>query len=98
VQVCRIFSRANTDVTARLFFDTTHWTGTTNIQLEAEDPTENKVAERQFGRGTAQGSAVRFRAATTGFHSFFVTGGNTPPENNAPSYKLSVTYTAPQTI
>jgi alpha-amylase len=98
VQVCRIFACANTEVTARLFFDNAHWTGATNIELDAEDPTGKKVAGRQFDRGTARGAAIQFRASATGFHGFFVTGGNTPPQNRAPSYKLSVTYTAPQTM
>jgi alpha-amylase len=98
VQVCRIFASANTHVTGRLFFDNAHWTGTTKIELDAEDPTGKKVAGHQFDRGTTQGAAVQFQAAATGFHSFFVTGGNTPPQNRAPSYKLSVTYTGPQAI
>jgi alpha-amylase len=98
VRVCRVFAQTNTDVQARLFFDTSNWTAATNIELDVEDPGSKRIARRQFDRGTAQGSALLFKVENAGFHSFFVQAASTSPENRTPSYRLSVTYTAPQTI
>jgi hypothetical protein len=95
--VCRVFAQANTRLHGRLFFDTSHWTPATAIQLTVEGPDGGKAGEQEFTRGTAQGTAVQFDVRTKGFHSFFIPA-NTPAENKAPSYKLSVTYTAPQTL
>lgn len=98
VLVCRVFAQANTRLHGRLFFDTSHWTPATAIQLTVEGPDGGKAGEQEFTRGTAQGTAVQFDVRTKGFHSFFIQAANTPAENKAPSYKLSVTYTAPQTL
>ena len=98
VLVCRIFVQANTEIQARFFFDASHWTAATAIQVEVEDPGGKQLASQHFDRGSAQGTALRANAAKSGFHGFFMQAANTPAQNKTPGYKLSVTYTAPQTL
>ncbi len=97
IQVCRVFAEANTSIEARFFFDTAHWSAATSIQLELEDPAGSVVTAKKFDQSAAQGAGFRFQAVARGFHSFFVEASSTPPDNKMPSYRLSVTYTAPQT-
>jgi alpha-amylase len=96
--VCRVFVQAKTDIQARFFFDAAHWTPATAIQVEIDDPGGAKLASHQFNQGSAQGATLRATAVKSGFHSLFVQAANTPAQNKTPSYKLSVTYTAPQTL
>lgn len=98
VRVCRIFAGAHTKMEVALFFDTSHWTPATTIQLDVEDPDGSKVGGRKFDRGVAQGSGLQIEAQKKGFCTFLVRSANTPDQNKAPSYKLRVTYTAPQTV
>jgi alpha-amylase len=98
VLVCRVFAGAHTDIRASFFFDASHWAPGTAIQLELDDPDGTRVAGHQFDRGSAQGAALQAQAVKPGFHSFFVQAANTPAQNKTPSYKLTVTYTAPQTL
>ena len=96
--VSRIFVAANTTIEAQFFFDAAHWTAATTIQLDLEDPGGAKVDSATFHQNTAQGTGFRFPARKAGFHSFFVQAANTPAENPQPTYRLRVTYTAPQTM
>jgi alpha-amylase len=95
-QVCRIFAAANTAIDVRFFFDTTHWSGATSIQLDLENPAGVKVDGQAFGQAAVQGSGFKFQVRDRGFHSFFVEAANTPPQNKTPGFRLRVTYTAPQ--
>jgi alpha-amylase len=96
-QVCRIFSEDNTTIEAQFFFDSSRWTPTTSIQLELENPAAASVSLKKFDLTVAQGSGFRLHATDRGFHSFFVQGFNTPPENKTPGFRLRVIYTAPKT-
>jgi len=98
VLVCRVFVQAKTEIQARFFFDGSHWTPATTMQVEVQDPGGTQLASQQFNSGSAQGAALHVTAVKSGFHSFFVQAANTPAQNKMPSYKLSVTYTAPQTL
>jgi hypothetical protein len=98
VLVCRVFAQANTKLDARFFFDTSHWTPATAIEPTVEDPDGGRASGQEFNRGTGQGIGVQLNVRKKGFHSFFVQAANTPTTNKAPSYKLSLTYTAPQTL
>jgi alpha-amylase len=95
VQVCRIFVESNSDVEARLFFDGSHWAQTTSIQLNVVGPDAKPAAGKKYGQN-AQGAALQFRPTLKGFYTFVVQAANTPAQNAAPTYKLRLTYTAPQ--
>jgi alpha-amylase len=95
--VCRIFAETGTAIEAQFFFDTSHWSGTTAIQLELEDPSGANVDTKKYDQAAAQGSGFNFQVRNRGFHSFFVEASNTPPENKTPSFRLHAIYTAPQT-
>ena len=98
VQVCRVFSDAGRNVKAQLFFDTAHWSASTSIQLDAEDPKNKHVAGRRYDRTTAQGTAVEFVAQQKGFCAFFVQTQDAPPQNQENGFKLRLTYSAPPSI
>jgi len=68
VRVCRVFAQANTTIHARFFFDGSHWTPTTAIHLEIEDPEGKQIAGHTFERGTAQGSPVQVEVHHKGFY------------------------------
>ena len=98
VQVCRLFADAHTRIEARLFFDSSHWTQDTTIKLDLEGPDQDHLASKKYDRGTGQGASIQFETAKKGFHTFFVEAANTPDENKQPSFRLRVTYTAPQAL
>ncbi len=98
VPVSRVFAEAKTVVETQFSFDASHWTATTSIQLDLEDPDGAKVSGAKFVQGSPQGSGFKFETKKRGFHSFFVQSANAPAQNSVPSYRLRVTYTAPQTI
>jgi alpha-amylase len=96
--VCRVFVKAASRVEARLFFNPAHWTNSTRIDVDAVGPEGQQLSSRKYDRGTADGASMQFAATATGFHSFFVQAVATPPEDKSPSFRLRVTYTAPQTL
>jgi alpha-amylase len=98
VTVCRVFADAQQEIQAELFFDAAHWTGNTSIHLQLEEPGGGVAAQRAYSATTPQGTAVSFRTKQKGFHAFQIQSANTPAENKAPSYKLLVTYRAPQSM
>ena len=98
VQVCRVFVAAGLPIKGALSFDATKWTGATTITLELDDPNGAKLASRDFVQNTPQGESISATAGPTGFYTFRIRSANTPTENAKPSYKLSVTYRAPQVL
>ena len=98
VQVCRVFVAAGQPIKGALRFDATKWTGATTITLELDDPNGAKLASRDFAQNTPQGESISATAGPTGFYTFRIRSANTPTENAKPSYKLSVTYRAPQVL
>ena len=64
------------------------------------DPAGAKMATRTFTRATPQGEAITAtaKANATGFYTFRIRSTDTPAGNLKPSYKLSVTYRAPQEL
>ena len=97
VQVCRVFSEANGKLHARLSFDASGWTTSTEIQVELEGPQGGNLLTRKFGAAQAGGASFELNAAGKGLYALFVHSANLPPGRNAPGYKLAITYTAPQT-
>jgi alpha-amylase len=98
VSVCRVFAEAHQAMHARLFFDASKWTPTTSIRLDIMDPGGAKVASRTYNKATVQDDPLTFVPPATGFHAFHVQSANTPADDSAPSYKLQVSYRAPQTL
>lgn len=98
VRVCRVFVAQGRPIKGALYFDIAHWTSTTNITLELDGPDGSQVASRQYFQTTLQGDALSAQAAGTGFYTFRIRSSSIPPDNLKPSYKLSVTYRAPQTL
>jgi len=99
VPVCRVFVAAGRPIKGALdYFDTTNWTDATSIQLELDDPNGAKLAAGDFVRNTPQGQSISAPAGPTGFYTFRIRSANTPSQNAKPSYKLSVTYRAPQVL
>jgi len=99
VPVCRVFVAAGRPIKGALdYFDTTNWTDATSIQLELDDPNGAKLAAGDFVRNTPQGQSISATAGPTGFYTIRIRSANTPSQNAKPSYKLSVTYRAPQVL
>ncbi len=96
-QVCRIFPATSAQVTLKLNADTTHWTDTTTVTVTLRDPTGKALSSHVFDR-TNQGASFGAQAEKSEFHSILAQAANTPAENSMPSFSLSVTYTAPQTL
>lgn len=97
VQVCRVWAIKGKPVSGSLYYDTTGWTGSTNIVLELDGPTLAKVAGGTYYSGTSQGTAISVTASRTGWYVFKIRSYNTPTSNPKPAYWLRATYTAPQT-
>jgi alpha-amylase len=98
VQVCRVFVATGQPIHGALRFDNTHWTDTTSITLELDDPSGAKLASGNFVKNTPQGQTISANAGPTGFYTFRIRSANTPPDNAKPSYKLTATYRAPQVL
>jgi alpha-amylase len=95
--VCRVFATANSSVEARLFFDSASWNDTTSIEVTATDTQGQPRASHKYTR-LAQGTPLQFSAGPTGFYSFFIQASATPTKNPTPSFRLHVSYEAPQTL
>jgi len=98
VTICRVFVQAQQAIESELFFDTSHWTSATAVQLDLHGPDDAKVAGRRYDLSTAQGAPLSFKAQQRGFHAFRIQSGSAPVSNPAPSFKLRVKYVAPQTL
>jgi hypothetical protein len=98
VTVCRVFVDAKKDIDGELFFDASHWTANSSIELQLLEPGGTVAAQRVYKSTTPQGSALSFQAKQKGFHEFRIQSANTPAQNQTPTYKLRVKYTAPQTL
>ena len=98
IQVCRIFVEADTHLQVRLSFDATQWTQQTAIQLEIDTPQGGKLLSKRFGLADSNGRSVDAKTSSKGFYSIFLVSTNTPKLNKAPQFKVSISYTAPQTL
>jgi len=98
VPVCRVFVAAGRPIKGALSFDNTKWTDTTAITLKLHDPSGAELASHEFVKHTPQGESISANAGMAGFYAFRIRSSNTPVENVKPSYKLSVSYRAPQVL
>jgi alpha-amylase len=97
VQVCRVWVAQGKPIRASLRYDTSSWTDATSMVLELTDPTGTRTETRTYTL-QAQGEALDATAATTGWYTFRIRSVNPPAANPQPSYKLTVTYQAPQEL
>ena len=74
------------------------WVPEQNGYEVVESPQGAKLLSQKFGQSGATGSSVQANAPSKGFYSIFVTSTNTPPHNQTPKYKVSVSYIAPQLL
>lgn len=95
VQVCRIWAAQGKPIRASLRYDASSWTDATSLVLELTDSTGTRIANRTYTL-KEQGEALDATAATAGWHTFRIRSVNSPAVNPQPSYKLTLTYEAPQ--
>ena len=97
VSAGRIFCAANTPVAVILTVDRRAGPPASQIEvaLEFPDQTQKTVT---ITSGSAANDALSATTATEGFYALQLTASGMPAENLNPAYKLSVTYTAPQTF
>jgi alpha-amylase len=94
--VCRIWAQAGKRIVGALFFDASHWTPETSIELELQDPNGKMISSGTFKAGTAQGTKLNANANQTGYYLFRIKADKTPAKNVSPGFHLRVTYTASQ--
>ena len=97
VQVCRVWAAQGKPIRASLRYDASSWTDATSLVLELTDPTGNRTETRTYTL-KSQGEALDATATTTGWYTFRIRSVNPPAANPQPSYKLTVTYQAPQEL
>ncbi len=95
VQVCRVWVAQDKPIRASLRYDTSSWADATSMVLELADPMGNRIASRTYTL-KAQGEALDATAATPSWYTFRIRSVNPPAANPKTSYKLTVTYQAPQ--
>jgi alpha-amylase len=98
VQVCRVFVEEHTELQVRLSFDAAQWTQETFLQLEIDTPQGGSLLSKKFVQTDSNGASVGAKTPSKGFYPIFVTSMNTPAGNKAPTYKIAVSYTAPQIL
>jgi alpha-amylase len=98
VKVGRIFAEAGNEIRADLFYNATHWTPATKIELDLDGPADKEVAALACTAANGESGTLKFVPTQTGWHSFRIRSVDTPAENEKPIYFLKVRYTAPQKL
>jgi alpha-amylase len=98
VQVCRIFTEADTELQTRFSFDATGWTPSTAIQFDIVTAQGGKILSHKYESGDSNGRILAARSPSKDFCEIFVQVVNPPAGNQTSRYKLAITYTAPQTL
>jgi alpha-amylase len=96
-QVCRVFPKAETQVSLKLNADIAHWTNATTVTVTVNDPAGAALGSHVFHHGN-QGASFSVQSAKADFHSIVIEAANTPPQNAMPSFSLGITYMTPQTL
>jgi alpha-amylase len=96
VQICRIWAAQGTTIHGTLNVDTTAWTEATRAILALDDPDGNQIGSHTYLRNTPPGEALESTAPRTGWHTFRIRSFDTPVEHAKPTYRLRVSYQAPQ--
>lgn len=95
VQVCRVWGAQGKPIRATLCYDTSAWTDATSLVVELTDPAGARTAARTYTLNT-QGETLDATGTATGWYTFWIRSVNPPAANPRPSYKLTVTYQAPE--
>jgi alpha-amylase len=96
VTVCRLWVAQGKTIRTSLHYDTTAWSEQTTILLELTDPNGARIGSQTFSRSTGQPGSLQATAPATGWHTFRIRSANTPATNLKPTYRLTVSYHAPQ--
>lgn len=91
----RIWCAANSQVSASLTVDRTGWDGASKIDVTLVGP-DNTQKSLTITSASAADAALQADTKQEGFHTLQLSGSELPAANLNPSYKLSVTYSAPQ--
>lgn len=94
VQVFRVWAAASTQITANLTYETTGWTAGTNLTLTVQD-TNNAVVATQVYDVNNAGTAITLTTGAQGWYTFHLLQQGAPTGVKT-SYRLAVTYQAPQ--
>jgi alpha-amylase len=97
VPVCRIWAAKGKRIRAALTCDTTAWTPQTRVTLQIQGPSDAVPLVRIYSADT-NGAAWNNIAKQTGWHTFTIRASDTPDTNARPSYRLHLTYNAPQVM
>ena len=95
VQVCRVFAEAHTRMELRLTADTAGWKPQTTVQVTVKGENGSMLGGHSFDQKT-NGSPFSVEVAVEQFYALSVEAAETPHPHT--SYRLGVTYTAPQKI
>jgi alpha-amylase len=98
VSAGRIWCDANSPIQAILKPDTAGWTASSKIELALLSPDGSILANENVASNTPAGTSLHATARATGFHTIQLTASNMPVANLNPSFEVSVTYTATQTL
>ncbi|MGA2588952.1 MAG: galactose oxidase-like domain-containing protein [Bryobacteraceae bacterium] len=98
VSAGRIWCAAGSALEAVLDPDSTGWTTASKIDLAVLAPDGSVAASETVTSGGPKGAALHTTVKETGFHTLQLAAANMPAANLNPSYKVSITYTATQTL
>jgi hypothetical protein len=93
----RIWCAPGTSVKTVVTIDRTGWDGNAKVDvaLVAPDATQATLSVNSTSAAVAE---LQAKATQEGFHSLEITANGLPTANSTPAYKLSVSYSAPQTF
>jgi galactose oxidase len=93
----RVWCAAGTSLNATVAIDRTDWDASAKVDvtLTAPDATRTTLS---VGSASAAAPVLDAKIRQEGFHSFEIAASGLPAANSTPAYKLSVTYSAPQTF
>jgi galactose oxidase len=97
VTVGRIWCAAKSPLVGKLLVDRTGWSAASTIKASLISPDKTETVLTITSVSPAN-DTLRATTAQEGFHTLNITASGLPAANLNPSYKLSVTYLAPQSF
>jgi alpha-amylase len=96
LQVCRVWCRANTAISATLHINVARWCPVTCLTLKLHSPTDAVIVATQYRHAEEAELGLCAIAVVTGYYSFHVQLSGTAFDAAEQPYSLSVAYQAPQ--
>jgi galactose oxidase len=93
----RIWCAAGTPVQVIATIDQTGWDNNARVDVTLVAPSGSRTT-LTISLATAPGAKLQTRTTAEGFHSLDITASRLPAMNSIRAYKLSLTYSAPQTF